>query len=173
MAEEGGLEFAVDIETVQVEAIGEPGQRRFRVITVAQGETTIMWMEKQQLDALGRAIEQILLQLGHQTGKESVAAAVLAFDPTTRNQFRVGRLEIGFDSARDRILIIAYDVESDEEEAPSLAGLFARDLARGIAEESAKIVAAGRPRCVLCGTPMSPGPHACPQQNGHLINYSA
>ena len=171
MVDESGPEFAVDVDIAQVEAIGEPGQRRFRVITGAQGETTIMWMEKQQLDALGQAIDQILLQLEDKADEQSRATTDAPFDLATHNQFRVGRLEIGFDRERDRILIIAYDIEADEEETPSLAGLFPRDLAKAISEEAAKVVAAGRPRCVLCGTPMDAGPHACPQQNGHLVHH--
>ena len=37
-----------------------------------------------------------------------------------------------------------------------------------ISEEAERVVAAGRPRCVMCGMPMGPGPHACANQNGHL-----
>jgi uncharacterized repeat protein (TIGR03847 family) len=171
MTHEGGPDFTVDIDSAVVEAIGEPGQRRFRIVAASTGQTTILWMEKQQLDALGRAIEQILMQLDvtlSETAPESVAGTV---DLSTRNQFRVGRLEIGYDRERQRILIIAYDIEAEEGESPSLAGLFPLPLARLISEEAAKVVAAGRPRCVLCGMPMDPGPHACAEQNGHLINY--
>ncbi|CAN5877648.1 DUF3090 domain-containing protein [soil metagenome] len=172
MALEGGPDFTVDVDVAIVEAIGEPGQRRFRIITAANGETTIMWMEKQQLDALGQAIDQILLQLEDTPISIPGDTSNAPFDVTTLNQFRVGRLEIGFDQEHDRILIIAYDIESGEEEAPSLAGLFSRDLAKSISEEAAKVVAAGRPRCVLCGLPMGPDPHACAQQNGHLASYA-
>jgi uncharacterized repeat protein (TIGR03847 family) len=172
MAMQGGPDFTVDVDVAIVEAIGEPGQRRFRIITASNGETTIMWMEKQQLDALGQAIEQILLQVGDIPSSAPDASSSAPFDVTTLNQFRVGRLEIGFDQEHDRILIIAYDIESDEDEAPSLAGLFSRSLAKSISEEAAKVVAAGRPRCVLCGLPMGPEPHACAQQNGHLASYA-
>jgi uncharacterized repeat protein (TIGR03847 family) len=176
MADEGGPDFAVDVELAHVEAIGEPGQRRFRVLTRASGETTIMWMEKQQVDALGRAIEQILeqapLPFEEQTLETATAVGIdsESFNLETRNQFRVGKIELGYDQERDRLVVVAYDVDSEEDDAPSLAALVPRELARHMADESAAVVAAGRPRCVLCGVPMGPGPHACPQQNGHLIH---
>ena len=118
------------------------------------------------------AVEQILLQIGDIPASALDPSSSAPFDVTTLNQFRVGRLEIGFDQEHDRILIIAYDIESDDDDAPSLAGLFSRSLAKSISEEAAKVVAAGRPRCVLCGLPMGPEPHACAQQNGHLASYS-
>jgi len=171
MAHEAGPDFTVDVDVAIVEAIGEPGQRRFRIITASNGETTIIWMEKQQLDALGQAIDQVLLQLEDTLETPPAPASSAPFDVTTLNQFRVGRLEIGFDQARDRILVIAYDIESEVDNTPSLAGLLSRSLAKSISEEAAKVVAAGRPHCVLCGLPMGPGPHACAQQNGHLVSY--
>jgi hypothetical protein len=37
-----------------------------------------------------------------------------------------------------------------------------------LSAESAAVVAAGRPRCTMCGEPMDPEGHVCPQQNGHF-----
>lgn len=172
MADESGSAYGPDIEGAIAEAIGEPGQRRFRIIATAGGQTTIMWMEKQQLDALARAIDQILLKIGEEFQQsETTNAPALDFDLKTRQQFRVGKLEIGFDQERDRLLIIGYDIESADEAGPSLAAYLTRDLARQLSAEAAAVVAAGRPRCVLCGLPMGPGPHACAHQNGHLASY--
>lgn len=157
-----------DVQRAAVEALGEPGKRRFRLLAVVDGETYIVWMEKQQLDALGRALEQVLAQLPPAKPEASPVAEPVEFDLQTRRQFRVGRMELGFDEERDRLVVIAHDIEADPDEEPELACRLTRSQAQALSSEAAQVVAAGRPRCVLCGQPMGPGPHACPEQNGHL-----
>ena len=53
----------LDAERIQVEAIGEPGDRRFRLLAIVNGQTYAVWMEKQQVHALGLALEQMLARL--------------------------------------------------------------------------------------------------------------
>src|SRR5688572_24796109 len=53
----------LDAERIQVEAIGEPGERRFRLLSIVNGQTFAVWMEKQQVQALGMALEQMLERL--------------------------------------------------------------------------------------------------------------
>jgi uncharacterized repeat protein (TIGR03847 family) len=161
----------LDAQRLQVEALGEPGQRRFRLLAVVDGETHVVWMEKQQLQALGLAIEQVLEQLPSRGPELDVASDPIEFDTQTRHQFRAGRLELGYDERRDRLVIIAHDIEleSDAEELePAFSCRFTRAQARELSADAAAVVAAGRPRCSMCGAPMGPGPHVCPQQNGHL-----
>lgn len=159
---------AGDVQRAHVEAIGEPGQRRFRLLAVVDGETYIVWMEKQQLDALGRALAQVLEQLPDRSIGLLPTNDPVEFDLATRRQFRAGRMELGFDEERDRLVVIAHDLEVDAEDDPGFVCRLTRAQARELSGDAATVVAAGRPRCVLCGQPMEPGPHACPQQNGHL-----
>jgi hypothetical protein len=43
-----------------------------------------------------------------------------------------------------------------------------RAQARAMSEHALEVVAAGRPRCQLCGYPMGVGGvHVCPAMNGH------
>ncbi|MEJ7901015.1 MAG: DUF3090 family protein [Thermomicrobiales bacterium] len=171
----------LDALRLRVEAIGEPGQRRFRLLAVVGAETTIVWMEKQQLQALGLALEQMIEQLpdrGPELGAVSVPGD---FDAETRRQFRAGRMELGYDERQDRLVIVAHDVNEDGEEAddaatllsepddaPNFACRITREQARELSADAAAVVAAGRPRCTMCGAPMGTGAHVCPQQNGHL-----
>ncbi|MGE3798633.1 MAG: DUF3090 family protein [Thermomicrobiales bacterium] len=172
MSSSGDPDFAEDVGNARVEAIGEPGQRRFRLIVRTDDRTTILWMEKQQVEALGHAIDRIFdqLDLTERTEEAEVLSGELDLD--SRHQFRVGRIEIGYNQLRERILIIAYDTESEDDEVPALAALFPLGLAMELSTAAAEVVSAGRPRCVLCGMPMGPGPHACAEQNGHLMNYA-
>ena len=170
----------IGVDRVRVEALGQPGQRRFRMLVVSRGRTTIVWMEKQQLQALGLALEQMLGQLP-ETGPKSSDPVAVEFDLDTRRQFRVGRMELGYDETSDRIVIVAHDInQEDEDDAddddegpeeevpPAFVCAVTREQAHEISADAAAVVAAGRPRCSMCGAPMGPGPHACPQQNGHF-----
>jgi hypothetical protein len=76
-------------------------------------------------------------------------------------------MELGYDERRDRLVIIAHDL-AGEEGHPSFSCRLTRGQAREVSADAAAVVAAGRPRCSMCGAPMGPGPHSCPEQNGHL-----
>ena len=169
MAEsEGGEISPIDVRWANVEALGEPGHRRFRLLVSSGQETSVLWMEKIQVDALGRALEQLLGQLPDAIVPDELPDSEPEFDLGSDRQFRVGKLEIGYDEERDRIVVIAYDLEESETFGPAAVCRLNRTQAAEIAEEAERVVAAGRPRCVMCGMPMGPGPHACANQNGHL-----
>lgn len=174
-ADSFGERSLVDAQRVRVEALGEPGQRRFRMMVVADGRTSIMWMEKQQMQALGLALNQMLEQFPEGALELDSPDAPVEFDTDTRRQFRVGRIELGFDDRVSRVVVISHDIndgDEDDEPSQSAASPFACRMTRGQAEsistDAAALVAAGRPRCPMCGAPMGPGVHVCAQQNGHL-----
>ena len=160
-----------DAQRVRAEAIGDPGQRRFRLMAVVDGETAIIWMEKQQLQALGMALEQLLDDLSDRGPELDTASVPVDFNTESRRQFRAGRMELGYDDRRDRLVIVAHDINEDPDEgdaAPAFGCRITREQARELSADSAAVVSAGRPRCTMCGAPMGPGPHVCPQQNGHF-----
>jgi uncharacterized repeat protein (TIGR03847 family) len=125
-------------------------------------------MEKQQVHALGLALEQMLDRLPDMGPTLGAAPGLVEFDRETRRQFRVGRMELGYDEAEDRLVVVAHDLNSPDEDEATFACRMTREQARDMSAEAAAVVAAGRPRCTMCGEPMGPGPHVCPQQNGHF-----
>lgn len=158
-----------DVERIRVEALGEPGARRFRLMAIVGGDTHIVWMEKQQLQALGLAVEQLMEQMPDSGSGIDEAESPVEFDTDTQDQFRVGRIELGYDVSSDRVVISTFDIEQDDdEEAASLAMRLTRRQSVELSTDAALVVAAGRPLCPMCGSPMSPEGHVCPQQNGHL-----
>ena len=48
---------------IGAESIGEPGNRRFRVYVRSQQGTASLWLEREQLDALGQAMEQLVARI--------------------------------------------------------------------------------------------------------------
>lgn len=166
---ESGMPSDADVQRVRVEALGDPGQRRFRLMVVINDETHIVWMEKQQLQALGMAIEQLLEQVPDSGVPIGESDSGLDFNQDTLNQFRVGRIELGYDAANQRVVIGAFDLQQADDDA-SAALVLRLNLRQSteLCTDAATIVAAGRPLCPMCGQPMDPDGHVCPQQNGHL-----
>ena len=158
----------LDAERIQVEAIGEPGSRRFRLLSIVNGQTYAVWMEKQQVQALGLALEQMLERLPDAGPVLADNPGLTEFDRETRKQFRVGRMELGYDDTEDRIVVVAHDLNSQDDADAAFACRITREQAQDLSAEAAAVVAAGRPRCTMCGAPMDPEGHVCPQQNGHF-----
>jgi uncharacterized repeat protein (TIGR03847 family) len=158
-----------EAQAVTVEAIGEPGRRRFRLLALIDGQTHVVWMEKQQVQALGLALEQVLDQLPD-TGPLFEAVGLGDFDRDARSQFRAGRMELGYEERHNRLTIVTHDLDDGGQE-PALTVRISRRQARDLSATASQIVAAGRPICPLCSLPMGPGPHVCPGQNGHLPEH--
>lgn len=152
-----------DAGDVHIEAIGEPGRRTFRMTVEKAGGTASLWFEKFQVVLLGNAIEELL-------------SSVSATATTQRNQTtpafvgeveaRVGAMSLGFDAAAGVFTFEATELENAFQLA-AITFTMSRAQLETLQREIEGIVAAGRPLCVLCGTPLTGAPHFCPQQNGH------
>ena len=167
---------------LQAQAIGEPGHRTFRLLVESDdGRAAALWVEKEQLQALGLAIEQLMAEF------QGVAAAraprqppIETFPPNPTVDFKVGRLALGQDEAEletgPRYVLLVYDLEGsgEEEETATSPATFAtratREQLRALSRNITEVVSAGRPRCPLCGEPMDTGAeksHSCVRSNGH------
>lgn len=158
-------------ERIDAEALGEPGSRRFRLLAIIDGETHIVWLEKEQLRRLGDALLQVLAALPDAPGEVETSSA-LPFTLDSLSQFRAGRMELGYEEATDRILIVVHDVEAEIDEPAAFVCSISRVQATALAINSEAIVSAGRPICPLCGEPMTGETHACVKQNGHFPHHN-
>jgi uncharacterized repeat protein (TIGR03847 family) len=167
--DEGSSEIeALDIQFIRPEALGEPGQRRFRLVVVINGRTIIAWMEKEQVRRLGELLLDVLERLPRDRPETKAPAESIVPDDNTQDQFRAGRMELSFDQEDDRLIVIIHDIETEESAIPALSFRLTRAQTRQFCEEADELVSAGRPPCPLCGRPMGPGPHVCEKQNGHI-----
>ncbi len=173
------------VDLLDAEAIGKPGRRRFRLFARARGRTAGLWLEREQMQALADAIDQVLAQLpGGETFRnlipsqnEEVPGAPSDFPAHPDIEFQIGELSLGYDERDNVLAILATPLEVLEEaegeiramrsEEPGFAARFSRDQASKLSQHIQSILTAGRPRCNLCGAPLGPEPHACPKQNGH------
>ena len=173
------------VKILGAEAIGQPGQRRFRIYVQAEYNSAIMWMEKEQLNSLSLALDRFLAQITEgqvlrteaQAGNRPVAAGMPTDFPVKPTyEFQVGQIKINYDERLTQFMLSAIPLQvvmerdeaqvfMDEEQAVSF--LFSHRQAQYLSSTIALVVTAGRPVCPLCRTPLDGGPHACIKQNGH------
>lgn len=168
------------------EAIGQPGQRRFRVFALAGRRSALLWMEKEQLNDLSIALDRVLAQITEGGVLRTVAQAGPRPEPTglpanfpgkPSFEFQVGQIRIGYDEGRDLLALIAAPIEillerGQEPQAiiredEAISFLFTLEQAHELTSAITTLVSSGRPVCPLCHTPLDDGPHACVKQNGH------
>jgi uncharacterized repeat protein (TIGR03847 family) len=155
---------------ISAEAIGPPGQRRFRLRAVSvEGDSASLWLEKEQLSALGEAIENVLKQESYTYRRLPLddLEPDVTFPLSASLDFQLVQLSMGVNHETQRIVLIGADSGPDEADATSVTMEF--DYRRGyeLRRLIADLVAAGRPPCPLCGAPMNPEGHVCPRSNGH------
>lgn len=167
-------EFRYDfdpVDRITTGAIGEPGKRTFYLQARRGRQTISLVVEKEQVRALAEAVEQLLENLSEHNPLLSTSEDLLAFNDMNLEEpleetFRVGQLGLGYDETRDLLVIIAQELDADDESADVARLTMSREQARALAREGAEAVERGRKRCPQCGEPMEPTGHFCLKKNG-------
>ena len=170
------------VDRITAGAIGPPGERVFYLQGRQADRLVTVLVEKQQVELLSASLVEILARTGKETG-EGPGEEEMGLEDPLLPEWRAGRLSIGYDEARDLVLLECEeyvegleddeDDEDDEEDQTPLVEpgrirfWASRDQALALARHGAEVVAAGRPRCELCGNPIGPEGHVCPALNGH------
>ena len=167
------------VDAVTFGTVGEPGKRVFYVQAWAASTVVTLKLEKQQVQGLSAALQELLNDLP----AESSPASAPGLRPPVEAEWVVGGIGLSpFDEATQRVTVLFEelvrrpagadpDVDVDDELEPE--GATARlgiTIAQMVAlvERGEELVAGGRPNCPLCGNPMDPDGHSCPKTNGHL-----
>ena len=156
-----------NLNELRPEAMGEPGQRTFRILADGEAGGAVAWLEKEQLFRLSLAIQQVVATLTEQEPVETVPGSGHA--DRTPPEFKAVRLTVGHDAGRQMFVIDAHDEEAEDDQAVTLRLWATHTQASDFAIEGLRICAAGRPLCPLSAGPMDPEGHACPKVNGHAI----
>lgn len=150
------------------EAFGQPGERTFRLRVQGTGASASLWLEKEQLAALILTIRQLLEQMSGEPSAPPDLALPAGFPEAPDLDFKIGRLGIGYDEGRQMVVIFAYELgEEDDDASPAFACQVSRTQCETFAERAEEVVGAGRPICLLCGGPIDSEGHTCPRRNGH------
>jgi uncharacterized repeat protein (TIGR03847 family) len=154
---------------LQAESVGVPGQRTFRIHAHSAQGAARLWLEKEQLQALAVAIEEFISELPAARRTLPGSSASLPFPPQATLEFTIGRLALGYDPENDLISLIVRELaeDPDHETGQSLRCQANREQMQALSRQALEVVAAGRPRCPLCNTPLTGPTHWCPRSNGH------
>ena len=170
------------VTRLTADAVGEPGQRTFYLQAAdARGDQVTLLVEKEQVRRLAENLQTWLPELAASRPEDPAEAAAaeageLALSEPLEPDFRVGQLTLSYDPERDRVLVVATELQADDDEDEDLLEApeplevrlhVTRAQLRVLARHGAQVVARGRPLCPLCGNPLDPTGHICPAQNGH------
>jgi len=157
-----------------VGTIGAPGEREFYFQIRQKNILDSLATEKSQAAALAERITTIIREI-----KKSAPLSVINPAPTDDqplelpldSEFAVGAIGIAFDPSLLEIEISfrAEDADDTEDEGTSPVVEIHLDLsmAQAFAQRTMALVAAGRPLCPFCISPIDPRGHLCPRANGY------
>ncbi|MFZ5879345.1 MAG: DUF3090 domain-containing protein [Chloroflexota bacterium] len=170
--------FELDIDPVDhitADAIGQPGQRVFYIHAWQEQRAVTVIIEKAQLLSLTVGIEQFLVQIMEANAGLDEASGDYIEDqmhihPPVEPLFRVGEIGLGYEKARDLVVIFVKELllEGVDPESAAVVRFWAtRTQVRRLARWGVEVANRGRPLCPQCGQPMEPEGHFCPKKNGH------
>lgn len=164
------------VTRLTADAVGEPGRRTFFIQAASGSEQVTLLVEKEQVRLLAERLLGWLPELAAERPEDpeevrAAEASDLSLAEPLEPDFRVGQLAITYDPGRDRIMMVATELQTEEEELerePQEVRLWVtRPQLRVLARHGVQVVERGRPPCPLCGNPLDPSGHVCPAQNGH------
>lgn len=159
-------------------SIGEPGQRAFYLQARKDDVLVSLLLEKQQVALLSMHVDELLERVGapDAEGEGVPDPGALDLEEPVTPEFRVGQIGLGYDEARDLVLVQCDEYVPTEEEGaeqvpteePGRVRLWAtRAQMLALARRGETEVASGRPVCPMCGESMDPDGHFCIRSNGH------
>jgi uncharacterized repeat protein (TIGR03847 family) len=168
------------VTRLTADAVGDPGERTFYLQAASGADQVTLLVEKEQVRRLAESLQTWLPELAADRPEDPGEAAAaeagqLALAPPLEPDFRVGQLTLRYDDERDRVVVVATELQvTDEEQEPvelpeplEVRLFVTRPQLRVLARHGSQVVARGRPLCQLCGNPLDPTGHICPAQNGH------
>lgn len=174
------------IDVLGADAVGKPGQRRFRLFVRGILGSALVWMEKEQLNSLAITLDQALAMITEgqvlrvEAQREGVQQATPLpddFPSAPTFEFQVGQMRLSYDDQEEKFSLSISPLEIlmergqepqvviNEEETISFS--FSVPEAHQLSTTITTTVSSGRPVCPFCHTPLDGGPHACVKQNGH------
>jgi uncharacterized repeat protein (TIGR03847 family) len=175
------------VSMIGADAVGQPGQRRFRMFVRNTRTSAVMWMEKEHLNSLSLALDQFLALategeiLRTEASAQASSPAIKGMPPdfplSPTYEFQVGQMKLNYDEREGTFVLNVTPIEIilepgqepaiEMREDDSIQFAFTQQDAQDLSQAITQVVSAGRPVCPLCGAPLDGGPHACVKQNGH------
>jgi uncharacterized repeat protein (TIGR03847 family) len=152
--------------SIDAEAVGEPGNRRFRLLVSATSQAASIWMEKQQLAGIAVWLDEMLKRLDREQPSNDPDVEPLPIGAIYDVEFTATQIGLGYSEEDSLFAIHAFD-QRMAGGAPAFRCLLSRGQSRVLSRKISEVVAGGRPICPLCDMPIDPAGHVCPKSNGH------
>jgi uncharacterized repeat protein (TIGR03847 family) len=151
-------------------AVGIPGNRTFFLAIGEKNNWVRIWVEKEHLQALAVAIEQLLLALSEEKISlpwETEGPPLTDETPTglPSAELDIVQMTLGYDEGKAAIELEVLRSGAQEENPLEVHGRVTLAQLKKFGRQAAKICAAGRPLCPVCGGPIDPEGHTCPKEN--------
>jgi uncharacterized repeat protein (TIGR03847 family) len=166
------------VSRITAAPVGDPRQRYF-ILQAHIGDEPVSWViERDQARALSRQIPVLLT--GIRSEFPELADPLVAAEPNLtltepwQPLFRVGSLGIGYDRLHDLVVFTLVDADTleamedpqtEETDDPEQLVYTTRGQALLLAQQTERVVAAGRPYCPHCDEPIFDFGHFCPSSN--------
>lgn len=155
-----------EAQSIDAEAIGEPGERRFRLLVQAASRAASIWMEKQQLAGIAVWLDEVIERLDREQPDNGPGAEPPTIGAIFDVEFNATQIGLGYSEEDGLFAIHAFD-QRMAGGAPAFRCLLTRGQSRQLSRKISEVVAGGRPICPLCDMPIDPEGHVCPKSNGH------
>lgn len=155
---------------ITIEAVGPPGQRTFYLQAAQEDMVITLVIEKEHAAALAVAIGGVLERLGEASDEPKPESLELIHP--AEPLFRVGKLGLGYDQERDKLVVAAEELTEEGQQAAKVYIWASRSQMAALARKASDVVVAGRPTCSLCGEVINPDEeHVCVRGNGRKRLY--
>ena len=150
-------------------AVGPPGQRVFYLQSREKGTLVTLKSEKEQVRALAQYLSSLLEKLP--AVGERAPRDLSLLEPIDV-AWIVASIAVGYDEARDRILVVANELLEEEEsgDPASARVLITRAQATAFVKQTDVLMKGSRQICPWCSQPKDLGGHTCPRSNGHVVH---
>lgn len=162
------------VSRITTGAVGPPGKRVFYIQARTESRLVSLIVEKHQIQSFAIGLEEFLEELkGRLPDLPEASAeydsAEMELEEPLDPLFRVGQIGLGYDEESDRLVLIARQLESEEEGTEVVRLWCTRSQLRAMCFWGLEVASQGRPICGNCGEPKDPEGHFCPKSNGHKI----
>ena len=156
------------------DSIGNPGSRFFYVDVDSNVGSVRMWLEKEQLLQVGAYLKQSLKgSLSSPQEWEVPDSTDTSTASPDRWELYLVSMTAGFDVQGSQFSIIVEGMDVGDDATLWFSFDVDRDQIDNCADTAFDVCVAGRPRCILCGSPIDPGDdHICERYNGHFPGVS-
>ncbi len=150
-------------------AVGPPGQRVFYLQSREKGTLVTLKSEKEQVRALAQYLTSLLEKLP--AVGERMPRDLSLLEPVDA-VWIVASIAVGYDEARDRILVVANELQEEEGggDPASARVLITRAQAAAFVKPADGLMKGRRQICPCRSQPKDPGGHTCPRSNGHVAH---